>query len=240
MAEVDSRAWRIGALCVSVLTGYVFVSSAVTSRGSDLRSVGGDISTLLQDRARQVEVKRSSATALEDQIADLSAAVGSPELEQLLAAADDAALAAGVEVVSGSGMRVTLTDAPRSSDDDAVDPNQLVVHQQDIQGFVNALWAGGARAVTLQGQRLVSTSGIKCVGSTVVVDGVPYAPPYVIEAIGTPSKLQAGLDGSAQVEVYREYARKYGLGLQTETKPSLVAPAYTGQVALQHATVLQD
>ncbi|GAA1723448.1 DUF881 domain-containing protein [Aeromicrobium alkaliterrae] len=235
--SVRPGAWRVGALCVSVVAGYAFVSSAVTSRGSDLRPAGGDIATLLQDRAREVELKRSSASSLEEQIAGLSAAVGAPELDQLLASGDLAATQAGVTEVEGSGLRITLTDAPRTADASATDPNQLVVHQQDIQGFVNAMWAGGARAVTLQGQRLVSTSGIKCVGSTVVVDGVPYSPPYVIEAIGTTSRLQNALDESSQVEVYREYVRKFGLGLQTEVDGTITAPTYTGQVDLRHATV---
>lgn len=232
-----SRAWRVGALCVSVVAGYAFVSSAVTSRGSDLRPAGGDIATLLQDRAREVELKRSSATTLEDEIAGLSAAVGAPELDQLLGAGDVAATDAGVVELAGSGLRITLTDAPRSADAAATDPNQLVVHQQDIQGFVNAMWAGGARAVTLQGQRLISTSGIKCVGSTVVIDGVPYSPPYVIEAIGTTSRLQNALDESSQVEVYREYVRKFSLGLQTEVDSTITAPPYTGTVDLRHAEV---
>jgi uncharacterized protein YlxW (UPF0749 family) len=230
-------AWRVGALCASVVAGYLFVSSAVTSRGSDLRPAGGDIATLLQDRAREVELKRGSASSLEDEIAGLTAAVGTPELDQLVAAGDVAAGDAGVLELQGAGLRITLTDAPRSADDAALDPNQLVVHQQDIQGFVNAMWAGGARAVTLQGQRLVSTSGIKCVGSTVVIDGVPYSPPYVIEAIGTTSRLQNALDESSQVEVYREYVRRYGLGLQTEVDSTITAPAYTGQVDLRHAEV---
>ena len=239
-ASTRSRAWRIGALCVSVVAGYAFVSSAVTSRGSDLRPAGGDIAPLLQDRAREVELKRASATSLEDQIAGLSAAVGAPGLDQLISAGDIAARDAGIVELSGSGLRITLTDAPRSADEAATDPNQLVVHQQDIQGFVNAMWAGGARAVTLQGQRLISTSGIKCVGSTVVIDGVPYSPPYVIEAIGTTSRLQNALDRSSQVEVYREYVRRYSLGLQTEIDSTITAPAYTGRVDLRHAEVPTD
>ncbi|MFT4187464.1 MAG: DUF881 domain-containing protein [Aeromicrobium sp.] len=234
----QSRAWRMGALCVGMAAGYAFVSSAVTSRGSDLRPAGGDISVLLQDRAREVEQQRDTATSLERQIAEMSSAVGAPELDQLLAAGDTAAVEAGVSPVSGAGLRITLTDAPRSADESAVDPNQLVVHQQDIQGFVNALWSGGARAVTLQGQRLVSTSGIKCVGSTVVVDGVPYSPPYVIEAVGAPADLTQALEDSSQVRVYREYVRAFGLGLRTETRDSVVAPAYTGHVDVRHAEVI--
>ena len=61
--------------------------------------------------------------------------------------------------------------------------------------MVNALWSGGAEAMTIQGQRVIATTGIKCVGNTVVLHGVPYAPPYVISAIGDPEKLQHGAGG---------------------------------------------
>ena len=50
--------------------------------------------------------------------------------------------------------------------------------------MVNALWSGGAEAMTIQGQRVISTTGIKCVGNTVLLHGVPYSPPYVITAVG--------------------------------------------------------
>ena len=59
--------------------------------------------------------------------------------------------------------------------------------------MVNALWSGGAEAMTIQGQRVISTTGVKCVGNTVVLHGIPYAPPYVISAIGNPDRLRAAL-----------------------------------------------
>ena len=81
-------------------------------------------------------------------------------------------------------------------------PDELVVHQQDIQAVVNALWAGGAQAMTIQGQRVISTTGIKCVGNTVMLHGVPYSPPYRIAAIGNVAALQASLDNSDYVDAY--------------------------------------
>ena len=82
--------------------------------------------------------------------------------------------------VRGPGLTVTLDDAPERRDrlGGHATPNDLVVHQQDIQAVVNALWAGGAEAMTIQGQRVIATTGIKCVGNTVVLHGVPYSPPY--------------------------------------------------------------
>jgi uncharacterized protein YlxW (UPF0749 family) len=116
----------------------------------------------------------------------------------------------------------------------------LVVHQQDIQAFFNALWAGGAEAVSLQGQRLVSTTGIKCVGNTVVLDGVPYSPPYVIEAIGNRAQLNLALDQSPEVVTYRDYVEQYQLGLETRTLSDIEMSAYAGTVSLTHARAITD
>ena len=87
-----------------------------------------------------------------------------------------------------------FTDAPEDViNSSSQDIELLIVHQQDIQAVVNALWAGGAEAMTVQGQRVVSTTGIRCVGNTVVLHDVPYAPPYVISAIGPTDQMLAAI-----------------------------------------------
>jgi uncharacterized protein YlxW (UPF0749 family) len=99
------------------------------------------------------------------------------------------------------------------------------------------LWAGGAEAVTLQGQRLISTTGIKCVGATVVLDGVPYFPPYVIEAIGNSEEMNSAINASPATITYAQYARdpKYQLGLAIENVDDVKAEAYAGPVSLRYA-----
>jgi uncharacterized protein YlxW (UPF0749 family) len=90
--------------------------------------------------------------------------------------------------------------------------------------------------VTLQGERLISTTGIKCVGNTVLLHGVPYSPPYVIEAVGDPTAMYARLDDFDKINVYREYVEAYQLGLQVELPDSeLTIPAYDGSPQLEHA-----
>ena len=74
-------------------------------------------------------------------------------------------------------MTVVLTDAPAEiAESSQQDPNRLVVHQQDIQAVVNAMWKAGATAVTIQGQRVVSTTGIKCIGNSRAAPGRAVLP----------------------------------------------------------------
>ena len=157
-------------------------------------------------------------------------------LRRVAAALATAEEQAGLSAVVGPGLRVTLTDAPAEVKPAGVSDDALVVHQQDIQAVVNALWTGGAEAMTIQGQRVIATTGIKCVGNTVVLHGVPYAPPYVIETIGDVDDLRAGLDASEAVRIYRQYVDAYGLGYDVSSRDQIDMPAFQGSVSLPYSS----
>lgn len=233
------RRWSLLSLVLACVCGIVVVAAAVTSNGSDLRPAGGDLTSVVRDRAQEAEKRRAEATRLQREVDELTGRADDADLRREARRVTRLSGPAGVTAVEGPGVRIALEDAPRSVDVPGLDPNLLVVHQQDIQAFVNALWAGGAEAITLQGQRLVSTTGIKCVGNTVVLDGVPYSPPYVIEAVGNPGRLWGALTSSPEVTTYTEYAQKYGLGLDQRDVDVVKAPAYGGSVSMRHATAVE-
>jgi uncharacterized protein YlxW (UPF0749 family) len=135
-------------------------------------------------------------------------------------------------------LSVTLDDAPRlpnGTTPAGVPPDYLVVHQQDVQAVVNALWAGGAKAIKLMDQRIISTSAVRCVGNTLILQGVVYSPPFTVTAVGDPAELKAALDASPAINIYKEYVDAYRLGYSVKTFPSVTVPAYSGALALQHA-----
>jgi uncharacterized protein YlxW (UPF0749 family) len=229
--------WPLAVLGVFATTGFLFVAGSVSSDGDDLRPAGGDIASLLRERSERIDSRRDHAQTLREEIDRLSSSVSGDDLDTLRDRVSDLEPATGLTAVKGPGIRVTLTDAPREGDDPDIDPNLLVVHQQDIQAYVNALWAGGAEAISLQGQRLMATTGIKCVGNTVVLDGVPYSPPYVIEAVGDVSGMYRAMNRSPETSSYADYARTYDLGLEIEELDTLTVKAYANPVALSHARV---
>lgn len=221
--------------------GLMFATAASTSGGSDLRPSGSDLRSVVADRAVGVTEQRRSARALEREVERLtSTADGGAELADLLSRRAALGATAGTRPADGPGVRVVLDDAPAETAFDDVDPNLLVVHEQDIRAFVNALWAGGAEAVSLQGQRIVSTTSIRCVGSTVVIDGVPYAPPYRIEAVGDSAGMNFSISTSPQAANYSRYVEQYGLGLEIETLDRMRLAGHDGALRLTHAQVLQD
>ncbi|MCW2798946.1 MAG: hypothetical protein JWQ70_418 [Aeromicrobium sp.] len=233
----ERQRWPMAVLGVFLVTGFLFVAASVNADGVDYRPAGGDIASLLQERSQHIDQQRVDARNLRQDIDALSASVTGTALKSYLAKVTDLKEPTGLTALGGPGVRVTLNDAPRSVDDSDINPNLLVVHQQDIQAYVNALWAGGAEAISLQGQRLISTSGIKCVGNTVVLDGVPYSPPYVIRAVGNAAAMNTSLATSPETITYANYADdpKYQLGLKVETVDDLTISAYAGPVSLRYA-----
>jgi len=227
--------WSLAVPVIAAAGALMFVASAFSADGTDLRPTGTSLQMLVDTRADQVAGLRRDVLALESDIEQLSAAISGPELSNLRRKVARLSAPAGLTPVRGPGMRVTLADSPPDTDPGDVDPNLLVVHQGDIQAFVNALWQGGAIAVSLQGQRLISTSGVKCVGNTVVLHGVPYSPPYRIEAVGDPDDLAAALDASQAVAYYRQYVDAYDLGLLIEESGRLEVPAFHGRPTLAYA-----
>lgn len=232
------RLARSASVIVMALAGLMMTTAAINSRGHDLRPERDtDMATLVRSQASHNAALQKEAAGLRAQVEDLSKANQTPGVtSSVISSASALAPSIGLEAVSGKALRVTLDDAPLSENPDGVDANMLVVHQQDIQMVVNTLWSGGAEAMTIQGQRVISTTAVKCVGNTVVLHGVAYAPPYVIEAIGDLNAMQKALDTSEAVRIYKEYVSAYQLGWSVERAGQVTMPAYTGAVAVSHAT----
>ena len=140
--------------------------------------------------------------------------------------------------VTGPGVTVRLDDAPPDTRREDAEADILVVHQQDLQAVMNALWAGGAEAMMLMDQRVISTSAFQCVGNVLKLHGRVYSPPYVVRAIGNPDDLRKGLNASPAVQLYLRDAAEVGLGWSvTDADEPLELPAYSGATELSSATV---
>lgn len=219
--------------------GALFAISAVNSHGTDLRPGRyDDLPQLYAAQKQQAEQLTDQVHTLQQQIDQLTKDVPDSEVRSYQRRIARVEGAAGLRRVSGEGVKVVLRDAPQANlKNSPYNPNVYVVHQQDIQAVVNALWRGGATAVTLQGQRLISTSGIKCTGSTVSIQGVPYPEPFVIRAVGDPVTLQSAIDDDHYLKIYREQSENplIGIGWQEQIEAHVVAPAYAGLRDLTYA-----
>jgi uncharacterized protein YlxW (UPF0749 family) len=237
-----SLTWRLATPVVGVLSGALFVVSAHSSEGTDLRPGRyTDLASLVRSDAGQVDALKKRVADLNDEVSRLSRSVGNKHVAKVNRRADSIKAPAGLTAASGPGVTVTLSDAPQGTSENTPDNlNLLLVHQQDIQAVVNAMWKGGAQAITIQGQRVVSTTGIRCIGNSVQLQGVPYSQPYVIAAVGDVATLTDALAKDAYLQVYRQDAADpdINVGWDERVQTNVVAPAYDGLLGLSYAKVL--
>lgn len=230
----------VGVTLVCLAAGLLFGTSASLAR-QDPGDAPQDLVDLIERRDAQVKDLSARAETLSTEVQRLRAERAGSTTSRVLREADELATGVGAAAVTGPAVRVTLDDAGYSLDTlpEGYSVDDVVVHQQDLQGVINALWAGGAEAIMVQDQRIVSTSSVQCVGSTLYLQGRVYSPPYTITAIGDPAALHAALEADPVVDTYRQWADAVGLGYAVEDLGETELPAFAGSVRPQHARVVE-
>ncbi|MEU2895226.1 DUF881 domain-containing protein [Streptomyces sp. NPDC088106] len=235
------RPVRILTAGVFALAGLLFFISFDTAKGTNLRTDASllKLSDLIHERSLKNGELDESNGALREDIESLAERDdGSTEAEDdRLAALEERA---GTQKLKGEAITVTLNDAPPDATAKLPgypepQPDYLVIHQQDLQAVVNAMWQGGAEGIKVMDQRLISTSAVRCVGNTLILQGRVYSPPYKITAVGDPEKLRKALSEAPAIQNYMVYVNVYGLGWKVEDEGTVTLPGYAGTVDLHHA-----
>ncbi|MGW4162507.1 DUF881 domain-containing protein [Streptomyces sp. NPDC004788] len=234
------RPVRVLTAAVFALAGLIFVTSFLAAKGTNLRTDASllRLSDLIEERSHKNAVLDENAAGLRHQVDALAARDdGSTKAQDArLRALENAA---GTTETSGPGLSVTLNDAPPNAQAAPGYPepqaNDLVIHQQDLQAVVNALWLGGAKGIRVMDQRLISTSAVRCVGNTLILQGRVYSPPYRITAVGDRDRLNKALADSPAIQNYRLYVKAYGLGWKVDEHKAVTLPGYSGTVDLHYA-----
>lgn len=180
-----------------------------------------------------IRAEQQRNAGLEADVADLSAEVEAYEaasaadaqvVSRLQRRVDRVLAPSGMTAVRGPGLAVTLSDSSLETPPSG-NVNDLVIHEQDLQAVINALWAGGTEAMTVNDQRILATTAIRCVGNTLLLHGNVYSPPYEITAVGEPAALQSALDRDPVVARFRRAAQEFDLGFAVAAAPQLHLPA---------------
>ena len=238
-ADARPSRWRYGVPVVCVLAGLLLAATHGVSGGNEIRR--GDaprLVDLVREARGSVDRLSGERDALAAQIDATHGKSSDVALSAMQARAAELGAAAGLDPVHGPGLVVTLTDAQRDANGrfprDA-SPDDLVVHQQDIQAVLNALWSAGAEAIQMQDQRLITTSAPRCVGNTLLLNGRTYSPPYAVMAIGDVSAMQAALAAAPLVTLYKQYVVRFGLGYTEQVRDDLRIVGYTEPVRMRYA-----
>ncbi|MDQ3538270.1 MAG: DUF881 domain-containing protein [Actinomycetota bacterium] len=235
MSSEDRAAPRLPTRAASVVAlGLVATILTVAARSEDVPTVGRtgrrlELVELIRAEERRTAQLEQRVAELDSQVDGYEAAgvTGTKAVARLQRRIDRIRVPAGMTGLAGPGLAVTLDDStlPEAPDGDL---NNLVIHEQDLQAVINALWAGGAEAMDVNGQRILATTAIRCAGNTLLLHGSVYSPPYVIRAVGDDVALRAALDRDPVVASFHAAVRQYQLGFSVVSDRSVSLPAYFG------------
>ncbi|NNU26325.1 DUF881 domain-containing protein [Isoptericola sediminis] len=207
---------------LAVLLGLMTVAAAQQLRAP---VEGVSAREVLQE---EILARQATAEDLRERSAALSAEITALNEETL--AAQDAELVdrlrldgvtTGSVAVSGPGLVVTLSDGAVGTAQDG-SATSAPVQAIDLQRVVNALWASGAEAISVGGERLTSVSAIRHAGQAIMVDLVPLpGPSYAVEAIGDPEEMQTAYARTDAPAYTQLLSSQYGIGSSLETADSL-------------------
>lgn len=141
---------------------------------------------------------------------------------------------AGMVPLVGPGVQVILDDSNAKSIPQGEDPAHYIVHDYDIRDVVSLLWQSGAEAMAIGEERVVDSTSIYCVGSTILVNETRMSPPYKIVAVGPPS-LEEALNSQARLQKLKQNVRQYGVQLKVSQAKELQLPAYSGRFSSRYA-----
>jgi uncharacterized protein YlxW (UPF0749 family) len=233
--------WGVLVPVVALLAGLLFATSSHTAQGTDLRA--GQVtrlSELIRQRDADIAAQEQQLADLQRQVQHLTeqAATRNGDVAAAQSSAQAGARSVGLTQMTGPGVEITLDDAPEQPDGVLpanARPDDLVIHQSDVQAVVNAVWASGADAVAVMDQRLIATSAVRCVGNVLLLRGRTYSPPFVITAIGDAAAVRAQLAASPEVALLQQAVQAFGLTFTVRAKGSVTVPAYDGSLDLQYA-----
>lgn len=229
-APPDTAAMRTLTVLLALALGFVVAVAVVDLR----QGAAGDddpralLEQEVNEARGEIDALESRQGTLEGEIADAQAAV----LDGTDAGASERLHAyetAGTgSARTGPGVVLTVEDsAPLPTSPGVTDGSVNRVTDGDLQIAVNGLWAAGAEAIAVNGQRLSATSAIRTAGSAVLVDFRPLSPPYEITALGDPEELRESVDAGETGQYLSEISTRFGIQLSWSSAEELTVPART-------------
>ncbi len=154
------------------------------------------------------------------------------ELEEAQAQIKEGNKIIGLEEVTGPGVIITLSDS-QLDPSTVFDPSTLLLHDLDIVSVINELKNTGAEAISINEQRIVSTSSIQCGGAIININGERIGSPFTIKAIGLPESL-ANID---RTDGYLDLLRSepYKIGVELKKSNNITIPKYSGVINFKYA-----
>ncbi|NPV30358.1 MAG: DUF881 domain-containing protein [Firmicutes bacterium] len=234
--KIKLKKWQLPLTLVFLISGILLVSvlrSLAASNQTPWRQKNENLVAMIQTQERiikrleaEIEEKRASLARSQEALA-----AGEAELQNLQNKLRELKVQAGLVEVEGPGIVVFLDDNRKGAEAaQAKNPGQFqaedfLIHDKHILYIINELRVGGAEAISVNDQRIVTSSDIRCVGPMILVNTTRLAPPYVVKAIGNPDSLARVLEAP---ESEYNILKMAGFPVNLEKHPNIVIPPYKG------------
>jgi uncharacterized protein YlxW (UPF0749 family) len=230
--------WQI-TLGVALLGLGFLVAAQLAAEGPRVRYTTQERSPLVETASRLQARQEALKASILDTRSRIEQAEGASQGSATLVgdlndALREARIAAGLVPLTGTGIVLQLEDSkePPAPDGNAAD---YLVVARDLRAVVEELWAAGAEAIAINGERLTPTSAIIDIGSSILVNAAYLAPPYQVAAIG-PADLYPRLGESPGfVDFIRARAEAFGIRVSVAEPAAVEVPAFAGTVTLRYA-----
>ncbi|HEV2250799.1 MAG TPA: DUF881 domain-containing protein [Candidatus Limnocylindria bacterium] len=197
-------------------------NAPLTDAAFALQKEQNDLKAQLQDLRAQLDQIQSNAA---------SQSGAASELEKRL---NELKAQAGLSPVTGDGVMVQLDDSHTVAPG-ATNLDQAICHSTDLTDILNTAWRGGARAISVNAQRVVSSTSVYCVGSTIMVNGALLSPPFNIAVIGPQNGVLGAFDDPNQLRDIKARRDVYGLGFKVTRANAINVPGYDGALTVRVA-----
>ena len=242
--RISSNSWVIPVSALTLVLGFMFSLAWLNSRVLRER-----IATLTPDQAArlnqgQLEFQQDFQK-IQSEVAKLRKEntqlqnVMSKETDQtkvLNQALQESKMLAGLTEIEGQGVIVTLNDLVGTKIDAPAEA--ISIHDTDVLRVVNELWNAGAEAIAVNGNRVVTGTNFRCVGSVILVNNVRIAPPVKIQAIGDPQTMMGAINLPGGV--FQELREVNSAMIQVEVSKKMRLPAFTGSTSFKFASPPKD
>lgn len=140
----------------------------------------------------------------------------------------------GLTTLEGKGIELTVQDDPTvTSETIGVfdDISNHIVHDGDLRRIINELKNAGAEAISINGQRIVMTTAITCIGNVIKINDEKVSSPFIIKAIGFPESMESALNRAGG---YLDYLNDDGIITSIKKLDSVTIPKYTGVITAKY------
>lgn len=230
--------WPLTIVCLftGIFFSYQWKLQTSSVQVNPLSERNSRLITIITNLEREINNLEEQIAATRQEVTDLQDKQVNWRLADMQAELKKARLTAGLISVKGKGIIITLDDnneGLKSNPND--DPNKYIIHYESILNIISELKVAGAEAIEVNGQRVINTTEIRCVGNVILVNTTRLAPPFVIKAIGSP-KLLGEVTGNRELAILKTSH----FPITVQEFEEVVIPAYKGDLQFNYSKVFKE